>query len=117
IRVELASISGLPKLDEAAREEVVRILREALLNVQKHADATVVRVAASTPGESGSLEVRVTDNGHGFDLASVGPGAFGPRGMRARAQLLGGEVDADSRPTDGTTVTIRVPPQPATMRR
>ena len=116
IRVELAPLDGLPKLDEAPREEVVRILREALLNVQKHADATVVRVSASLDDAKDGFALRVTDNGHGFDPANVSPGAFGLRGMRERAQLLGGAVSIASRPTDGTTVTIRVPSQPATMR-
>jgi signal transduction histidine kinase len=109
IRVDLAPLDTLPKLDEPAREEIVRILREALLNIQKHADATVVRVSTQLANRGAGFELRVTDNGHGFDPGTVGPKAFGLRGMHERALLLGGEVDVTSRPTDGTTVSIRVP--------
>jgi len=53
--------------------------------------------------------VTVQDNGRGFDPEAVPVGEFGIAGMRERAALVGGELAIDSRPLDGTRVTLRVP--------
>jgi signal transduction histidine kinase len=110
IRADVAALGGLPHLDPNAEDELLRILREALVNVERHADATVVRVSAGNAGDGATFELRVTDNGRGFDIAGVeDDGSFGIRGMRERAELLGGMVQVSSRPADGTTVAIRLP--------
>jgi two-component system nitrate/nitrite sensor histidine kinase NarX len=54
----------------------------------------------------------VHDNGKGFDPAQVtlkGEGHIGLNIMRERAQRIGGEVDIESRPGAGTTVTLQLP--------
>ena len=109
IHTELARLDGLPQLDAGAEDDLLRIVREALVNVERHADATVVRVTAASADDGASFELRVADNGRGFDPASVGPGAFGLRGMGERAALLGGAMRVISKPADGTTVAIRLP--------
>ena len=91
--------------DKAA--ELIRIVQEALTNVQKHADATVVRVNAEW-GRS-AFELSVADNGRGFDPSALDGSSFGIRGMHERAGLIGGEVEIVSRSRDGTRVVIRVP--------
>jgi signal transduction histidine kinase len=107
IRVEVAGLETLPVLEPAAEGELVRILREAMLNVEKHADATVVRITAVGANGAGP-ELRVADNGRGFDPTDIGAASFGIRGMRERAALIGGSIDISSRPADGTTVAIRL---------
>jgi signal transduction histidine kinase len=100
------SAAPLPARSEA---EVLRIVQEALNNVRKHADATVVRVSASATDEG--LEIVVMDNGRGFDEdgATVG---FGLVGMRERAALIGARLAVRSAPSDGTRVLLAVPAGP-----
>jgi signal transduction histidine kinase len=107
LRVEFACEQDLPQLTARAQAEALRIAQEALNNVRRHADATVVRVRAGV--ESGRLVVVVGDNGRGFNPATVGRTAFGLASMRERAGLIGGELRIDSRPLDGTRVSLFVP--------
>jgi len=114
IRVELACDATLPSLSLAATAEALRVAQEALNNVRRHADATLVRVRAAE--EQGAVVITVQDNGCGFDPQRVGPAAWGLTSMRERAGLIHGELRIHSRPSDGTSVSLRVPLQrpPAT---
>ena len=107
LRAEFTCEQALPPLPARAQAEALRIAREALTNAWRHADATLVRVRASL--EDGRLVVVVGDNGKGFDPATVGRSAFGLASMRERAALIGGELRIDSRPRDGTRVSLVVP--------
>jgi len=107
LRTEFECEPGLPALPPRAQAEALRIAQEALTNVRRHADATLVRVRASV--EDGRLVVAVGDNGCGFDAGAVGSTAFGLAGMRERAALIGGELRIDSRPQGGTRVSLLVP--------
>ena len=107
LRVEFECEHGLPGLSARAQAEALRIVQEALNNVRRHADATVVRVRAGV--EAGRLVVVVGDNGCGFDPDTVGRTAFGLASMRERAALIGGELHIDSRFRDGTRISLFVP--------
>ncbi len=103
-------------LDAVAEEHLYRLTLEALHNSVKHAGATAIRVAielgpgSGTAGPTGStLRVRVADDGRGFDPAAVPPGHLGQTTMRDRARAVGGELEVDSAPGRGTTVTVTVP--------
>ena len=109
-------VSGHPQ----AREEEQRILlfqvvRELLFNVVKHAG---VRQTQLTLREAeGGIVVIVSDEGRGFDVEAVlaeDNGGFGLHHARERLDLFGGRMDIDSRPGDGTRVTLRLPgPRPS----
>lgn len=105
--VEFECEPGLPVLAPRAEAETLRIVHEALTNVRRHADATVVRVRAEV--EDGALVLVIADNGKGFDPAAIGDGVYGLAGMRERAGLIDGEVRFDSAPRKGTRVHLRVP--------
>ena len=107
LRIEFDCLPDLPPLPPRAQAEALRITQEALNNVRRHADATVVRVRAGV--EDGLFHLVVGDNGRGFIPDSVGDGAFGLASMRERAALVGGELRIDSRPQDGTRVSLYVP--------
>lgn len=84
-----------------------RATQEALTNVSKHAQAT--RVAIDLSLARGVLSVEVSDNGRGLaaeDLAKAR--SFGLRGLRERAETVGGWVDVSSG-HNGTTVILSVP--------
>ena len=91
---------------------VFRIVQESIANVAKHARAENVVVRLEY--EEASLVVEVEDDGQGFDLGDVrqpeltGSG-FGLLGMRERAALIGGTIDLQSKPGQGTTVRFRLP--------
>jgi two-component system sensor histidine kinase UhpB len=93
-------------LADVIQTAIYRVAQEALTNVTRHAGATVVElVVAQTNGE---VELRVSDDGRGFDPAARGRG-LGLVGMAERARLVGGELDVRSAPGGGTTITLRVP--------
>ncbi len=84
-----------------------RAVQEALTNVSKHAQAQ--RVAIDLSLARGVLSVEVSDNGRGLtpdDLAKSG--SFGIRGLRERAETVGGWVDL-SGGSAGTTMILSVP--------
>jgi signal transduction histidine kinase len=86
--------------------ELMRIAQEALNNVRKHADATVVAVELVSDRDVVRLSVR--DNGVGFDLSADHPG-YGLESMRERAAAAGGRLLVESSLQGGTTVVAEVP--------
>lgn len=88
-------------------EALYRIAQEALHNVVKHAGARQVRVELGR--RDGGVRVRVQDDGHGFDPATVADGHLGLAGMRARAQRLGGLFAVASALGEGTVVEAVIP--------
>ncbi|HEY6749725.1 MAG TPA: response regulator [Rubrobacteraceae bacterium] len=85
--------------------QLLRILQEALTNVHKHADARNVLVRLGGNGDE--IWVEVTDDGRGFDPETI-PGV-GLRSMRERARALGGNLEIESEPAQGTRVRFQVP--------
>jgi len=82
---------------------------EALTNVEKHAHATRVIVAAESI--DGGIRVQVTDDGTGFMVAESDhlPGHLGLLAMRERAQLAGGWCHFTSEPGAGAKVEFWIP--------
>ena len=81
-------------------------MQEALNNVVKHADAEHASVAVRT--DDGTVAIEVRDDGAGFDPSAPGAGR-GLLGMRERVEMLGGTIEIDSRPGEGTTVSSSLP--------
>jgi signal transduction histidine kinase len=93
----------------AVRYELTRILHEALVNVERHANARQVNVNL---GQSrGNLRLVVTDDGVGLPGEPRGPasGHFGIGGMLERAKNINGSLRIDSGRTGGVRVTLVVP--------
>jgi two-component system sensor histidine kinase UhpB len=86
---------------------VYRVAQEALANVARHAGASRVELDLSA-ADAGGLELRVRDDGGGFDTRIPG-GGLGLGGMAERARLVGGELDIESQPGSGTELVMRVP--------
>jgi signal transduction histidine kinase len=107
IRAEFLVEGDVPRLAARTEAEILRIVQEALNNVRRHADATLVRVNLDCI--EGGLRATVGDNGKGFDAASRPPDRYGLRGMAERAELIGAELEIHSRPADGTRVVLQIP--------
>lgn len=85
-----------------------RMVQESLNNVAKHAQATEVKILATTTADT--IIIRVRDNGRGFTRNGTPPAkSFGILGMQERAQAFGGVVKINGRPGEGTTVSIKFP--------
>jgi signal transduction histidine kinase len=107
LSVEVQAPGELIDVDAAATAVVIRVLSEALTNAEKHAGAKSVLVTAERA--DGWLELRVRDDGQGFDpAAEVANGHMGLDLMRRRAEDAGGGLDLSSSPGAGTTVTLRL---------
>ncbi len=92
----------------ALKIAVYRIIKESLNNAHRHAGVKAARVAVSLEG--GSLLLEISDAGTGFDPRSVDTHvSLGLRGMRERAELLGGTLTVASTPGRGTTVAASLP--------
>jgi len=85
---------------------VFLIVREGLHNAAKHARGSRVTIEVAT--ESGILRRRIEDDGPGFVPAGDHPGR-GLRSMRRRALKMGRELEIESSPGRGTTLTRTVP--------
>lgn len=95
-------------LDEPRAVVVFRIVQESLTNISRYARASRVDIALGRQGNELWLEVR--DNGQGFDPATASrTKSFGLLGMRERAIALGGLVDIQSSPGQGTVIGVSIP--------
>ncbi len=85
-----------------------RIVQESFANIQQHANAQ--KVDFEIQWRLTHLEIRIIDNGRGFDRNLPSPdGHYGLPNMRKRALEIGGRLDIDSRPGQGTKIRVLVP--------
>lgn len=88
---------------------IFRVVQEALNNIAKHAEATVVSIVMTQRNET--LQMVIEDNGKGF-IAEEAPSSgrtMGLTGMNERAVLMGGSLQIESSPNKGTTIFLTVP--------
>lgn len=100
IRLDTETTGRLPLLQE---RELWRIAQEALVNVERHADATSVIVRWRCDERTARLEV--VDDGRGMTEKGAGRAdSYGIVGMRERADSIGATFEIESKPGEGTTV-------------
>jgi signal transduction histidine kinase len=105
-------IEGRPRpLTPVVRDEAYRIVREAVRNAYRHADAHHIETEV-TFGDA-DLSIRIRDDGIGIDpqILSRGrrTGHWGLPGMRERSETLGGQLNVWSERNAGTEVELRIP--------
>jgi signal transduction histidine kinase len=106
VRIE-TDLCGEPELPLKAKQELYRVVQEALQNTIKHARANQVNLRLAQMDEAIVLEVQ--DNGVGFDPQGSFPGHLGLLSMRERLNNLGGVLSIDSIPGQGTMIHAWVP--------
>jgi len=82
------------------------IVQECLTNVQRHAHATMVAIKLKK--QANNLLLEINDNGTGFSYSDQSAG-FGIKGMRERAESMGGTLAVETEKAQGTTVSVCVP--------
>jgi signal transduction histidine kinase len=106
-------IRGDPEsLTSAQRIAVYRAIQESLSNVREHSGASTVEIRVRM--RRASIEVRVTDDGHGFEVGralarAAQRGRLGIVGIGERVRMLGGSFEIDSAPGGPTTLTFALP--------
>lgn len=97
----------IPRLAPQLELAIFRIVQESLNNVWHHSDAATATVRLERRGDQ--IEIRVSDQGVGFDPTQVSKKRFGLAGIRERARVFGGTATIDSAPGAGTRVTVTLP--------
>ncbi|MGO3319956.1 MAG: sensor histidine kinase [Microbacterium gubbeenense] len=113
LAAELHVDQSLPMLPTEVEVALLRTAQSALANVRLHAQAT--RVVMSLIDAEDSVRLDITDDGVGFDMAEwerapdAASASYGLRFMRSRLRELGGGLDIESAPGEGTAVSVHLP--------
>jgi signal transduction histidine kinase len=115
IRVSVA-VDKACELPANVRVTLYRIAQEALNNIVKHAQASQVDVSlrctvppsadGAVPEHSGRVELRIRDDGLGFDPSSVSQDHLGLGIMQERAESIRGQLEVKSEPGGGTQISV-----------
>ena len=111
LHVRIFDESMSVRLDETLSSSLFRTVRELLINVSKHArtDAAEVSILA----DDDKLVITVADAGTGFDVKQTimpsADGGYGLFSIRERLNSIGGTMQIDSQPGDGTVVIVTLP--------
>lgn len=110
-KVRCTLITNVEKLEIDSQRSVAlyRILQESLNNVAKHAQANLVEVKLIATAEN-TIYLEIRDDGIGFDKnVRRRTNSYGLIGMKERAYLLDAQMNIQSKPGNGTTVSITLP--------
>lgn len=107
LHIALQITQPLPVLPDEMEISTFRIVQEALTNVVRHAQATRARMVFAV--QDGWLDILVADNGKAGTIALQRDGHYGVRGMRERAEGLGGSIEFEAAAGGGLAVRVRLP--------
>jgi PAS domain S-box-containing protein len=115
IYTEVISSGRTASADEAIDTAVYRVAQEALLNVQRHARASHVRIEIRE--EQDRIHALIEDDGDGMPRgAEHKPGCFGLAAMQERIYTLGGTFDIHSREGQGSVIQVSIPIEPGAAK-
>jgi len=112
VPVEFESRFANPELDNDRQVILFQVVRELLVNVGKHSQASQAKVILSL--EEPFLKIQVNDDGVGFDASQIFSskdqnGGYGFFSMRERLNYLGGGLEIKSKPGKGSQIILTVP--------
>jgi PAS domain S-box-containing protein len=111
VKITVAGEEIHPRPAPDIENNLFRIVQEVLTNIGKHAKAGCARIWIDV--FDGTLQLVIVDDGVGFDPAQTpktgGPGGWGLLTMAERAEAIGGRLIVESKPGQGTRVTVEVP--------
>ena len=98
------NIKGHCKTSAKITEAFYRIAQEGLANITKHANANQVELALTC--QCNRIQLKIQDDGLGFDFEQIHPGRFGLSIMRERAQQIRASFELSSQPGNGTLISV-----------
>lgn len=108
-RLDISLENELIPVSPLIRLNLAKVIKEALTNVLKHAEAKSLQVAFSETG--GVLSMLIRDDGKGFDPVAlqeqIGTG-YGMRNMMKRCEDIGARFEISSSPAQGTTISVQL---------
>ena len=105
--LDLSIGDHLGSVSPDVEQSIYRIAQETLANIADHADASHLTVKLDRVDSQ--LILMISDDGKGFNFnESISARHLGIRGMRERAELIGGTLELKSQPGQGTMVTLSV---------
>jgi PAS domain S-box-containing protein len=105
--IEYRTEVDFERLAKVEENSIYRIVQEALSNAWQHSGSSRISVQLKQRGDD--LHVTVQDWGSGFQQEHVRDDHFGLHGIGERARMLGGRAEVESRPGQGTRITVQVP--------
>lgn len=108
--IKASLVTSLKHLPMSAEDQVVlfRIIQEAIHNSIKHSNAKLVQIVIHSIS---GIQIIVSDDGEGFDVTKDSVNGVGMLNMRHRVQVLGGTINWNVNPSNGTDVEIHIPTQ------
>lgn len=111
LKIEIVAFQGVEALDELRRTVLFRVAQEALANVGRHAQATLITLTIIEV--AARVRMEIADNGRSFEVDKVmrapNPKRIGLIGMKERVEMVGGAFTVISQSGVGTTVCAEVP--------
>ena len=103
----IAAAAEIALQNATARKNILLIIKEALNNIAKYSKASRANLFIDVSGKQ--LDLKITDNGIGFDIAQKKEVGNGLQNMRNRAIELGGNLTIESAACSGTSLTVVLP--------
>ena len=107
VKCQVTCVPNLNFEDHSQATQLYRIVQEATGNAVRHGGADQIGIELHTA--PGSLELKITDNGTGFDPESVTKRGLGLESMAYRVDTLGGKFSILSQPGNGTSIMCQIP--------
>ena len=101
------SVAGQGTLPAEVQVTFYRLCQEGLNNIAKHAEASRVEIHLQYDADPGAVELRLRDDGRGFDPEHTPSGHYGLSMMRERADAVGAILSITSQPGHGAEIVIR----------
>lgn len=97
---------NLPQLNLSTSHQIYCVIKEGLINIQKHSNAS--KVLFQGYFTSTEIVLKLADNGVGFDLQQVSSGC-GLKGIVERVQAIRGKLELETAPGKGTQILVTIP--------
>ena len=111
IPVQISASPTVEELDSTALTTIFRIAQEALTNIARHSQASLVKFTLRPTKRS--FRMKIADNGLGFSTTILTTTCdyrrLGILGMRERAEMVGGSFRIDSTDGEGTVILVDIP--------
>jgi two-component system, NarL family, sensor histidine kinase UhpB len=111
VKIKFQVSPTLERIDPKVEIAIYRIIQESFNNISKYAEAT--EVSLDLYRKENKVFVRVKDNGKGFEINNLAKNkkagtGFGLINMKERAELVGGKVEINSNPGQGTELLLEI---------